>query len=221
MSIRRDLPRPEPVPTTGPGLLLLHADPDPVEAWATRGLVAVDVVPMTGWTAVLPKGPRSAVHPPYHEAVPVLLARPVPFRLRPAIGLCQAGDRALVAVISHQLRARRRWLAWEPGCGLIPPGGLPQARIEHLALAADLTEPADLAAVQAVLERTDGGPLTLLSDLMAALDVPGAHLLSVSADEGWLQPDAREVRPKGRQLRAFDKRVGEDRSWRDEIQGSG
>ena len=63
-------------PWQGRGMLLLQGEPDPVASWAQRGLMPVHVVPLQGWTAVLPAGPSHAL-PPYDDTLKTLAGRPV------------------------------------------------------------------------------------------------------------------------------------------------
>ena len=70
----------------GRGMLILRGRPDAVSTWARRGLAPVHVVPLEGWTAVLPAGPSRAL-PPYDDTIKTLAGRHVASRLRSAIGL--------------------------------------------------------------------------------------------------------------------------------------
>ena len=68
------------------GLLLVRGALDPTLRWAGSGLTAVGVAPVEdGWTAVVPTTGESGVHEPYDNPVTLLLHRPLPNRLRPAI----------------------------------------------------------------------------------------------------------------------------------------
>jgi len=88
-------------------MLLLQGEPSPVASWAERGLLPVHIVPLSGWTAVLPAGPSHA-RPPYDDTLKTLAGRPVPSRLRPAIGLFAVDD------IAPQPRAAT-WASGRPG----------------------------------------------------------------------------------------------------------
>ena len=77
---------------------------DAVAAWAGRGLVPVHLVPFDGWTVLQPAGP-SRGHPPYDDALQVLAGRPVPGRLRSAIGLFAVGGNAVVTMHPYGWRA--------------------------------------------------------------------------------------------------------------------
>ncbi len=85
----------------GRGVLVTRGRADAVAAWAGRGLVPVHLVPFDGWTVLQPAGP-SRGHPPYDDALEVLAGRPVPGRLRSAIGLFAVGGNAVVTM--HPLR---------------------------------------------------------------------------------------------------------------------
>src|SRR5450631_4463659 len=67
-------------PCQGQGMLLLQGEPDPVATWAERGLMPVHVVPLEGWTAVLPAGPSRATAP-YDDTLKTFAGRLVPSRL--------------------------------------------------------------------------------------------------------------------------------------------
>src|SRR5471030_3216660 len=99
-------------------MLLLRGSPDAVETWAERGLVPVHVVPLEGWTSVLPAGPSRAM-PPYDDALKALAGRPVTSRLRSAIGLFAVDGNAVVTVQPCGWRAIQRWFVWSPGRGVV------------------------------------------------------------------------------------------------------
>lgn len=198
------------------GLLLLRAGREPVVRWAARGLVPVDVVPADDWSMVVPTSRSSAASPPYDDAMAVLLNRPLPTRLLPAVGLSVRDDDALICVTPHGIRATRRWLAWHPGVGVIAPGGLPTARLADLVKTAGLDDPEAVAGLADVLHDPQGDARQLLLDVLVALDLPGGQVLDgtlSAASEGVrVEPDPRAV---GR----FDSMVQEDVSWRDEMEG--
>ena len=199
------------------GLLLLRAGREPVVRWAARGLVPVDVVPAgEGWSLVVPTSESSAASPPYDDAIAVLLNRPLPSRLLPAVGLALRDEDALICVTPKGIRATRRWLAWHPGVGVTHPGGLPMARLSDLVKSAGLDDPEAVAGLADVLHDPQGDARQLLLDVLVALDLPGGQVLDGSlsaASEGVrVEPDPRTV---GR----FDSMVQEDVSWRDEMEG--
>src|SRR5471030_2540070 len=133
-------------------MLLLRGEPDAVATWARRGLVPVHILPLEGWTAVLPAGPSRAM-PPYDDSLKALAGRPVDSRLRSAIGLFAVDGNAVVTVQPPGWRAIRRWFVWSPGQGVGRPRRLAAGR------------PADLtAAAGARGERARRGVLDLLVD---------------------------------------------------------
>ena len=78
-------------------MLLLRGEPDAVAAWAQRGLVPVHILPLDGWTAVLPAGPSRAT-PPYDDTLKALAGRPVASRLRCALGFFAVDGNAVITV---------------------------------------------------------------------------------------------------------------------------
>jgi hypothetical protein len=110
------------------GLLLVSGGTGPVSTWLRRGLVACQVIPLGPWTAVVPTESSSRAEAPYDNAVMVLAARPVPRRLRSALGFFTVDGRAVVTVQRPGWRSEVRWLVWEPGAGLVRAPGLELAR---------------------------------------------------------------------------------------------
>lgn len=205
-----------PPPT---GLLLLRGAPDAVARWAAGGLTAVGVAPLgDGWTAVVATTSTSAVTGPYDDATTLLLNRPLPTRLRPAIGLGVLRGQALVAVTPARWRSVRRWLAWQPGTGLVRPGGLPAARLADLVRLAGLDDPAAVAALADVVGNPRGEARTVLGDLLTALRLPGGALLAGTQTASGLT-DGRAVEPSAGQIALFERLVHEERTWRDEMEG--
>jgi len=202
---------------SGGGLLLLRGDAERALSWASKGLVTVDVVPQQqGWVAVVPAGPASAVAPPYDDPVAALLARPVPRRLLPAIGVATVGPRLVLGLVPAVLRPRRRWLVWEPGAGLVRPGSLPAATIADLAAIA--RHPQAREALTRMLRDGRGDADGLARDIFATLELPGAGLLTdpPAADA----PGVRRVEPSSKDVGRFERLVTEDRRWREEVSGS-
>lgn len=201
------------------GLLLVRGALDPTLRWAGSGLTAVGVAPVEdGWTAVVPTTGESGVHEPYDNPVTLLLNRPLPNRLRPAIGFAVNGGQALIAVTPARWRAVRRWLAWQPGTGLVRPGGLAVARLADLVRVAGVTDPAAVAAVADVVHDPRGDARTVLGDLMTALGLPGGTLLAGTEQPTDL-PEGREVEPSAAAVSRFERMVHEDTSWHDEMEG--
>ena len=202
---------------TDRGVLLLRADADRAVAWARRGLVAVHVVPQEGgWVVVCPLGERSEAPPPYDGALTALLARPVPRRLCPALGVAVVGERLILNVVAPAIRPRRLWLAWEPGVGLVRPGTLPITTVATLAAAVGQPNKApttDLAA--RVLRDGRGTADQVLTDLLRALDVPGAQFVSGDSHAG-TQPHAVAVIPERQDVSRFERRTREDHRWHEE-----
>ena len=116
----------------GRGMLVTRGRADAVAAWAARGLVPVHVVPFGDWTVVQPAGP-SLGHAPYDDALQVLAARPVPWRLRSTIGLFAVGGNAVVTMHPHGWRAVQRWVVWVPRRGVVSPDRLAAGRPGDLA----------------------------------------------------------------------------------------
>jgi hypothetical protein len=169
---------------------------------------------MGSWSALLPAEPDSRAQPPYDDAVAVLAARPVPGRLRPALGFFEVEDRAVVTVSPRGLRAGQRWLAWQPGAGVRRLPDLSPARIADLVGAAGRTaRPAEVARV---LGDTAGTIGQVLEDLMAALGLPGVELWRGSVD-----PDrpGEVVEPTDRAVQRFDARLAEEARHRAEMEG--
>ena len=201
---------------TDRGLLLLHGDADRVVSWARRGLVAVSVVSLSdGWVGVVPVDATAAAHPPYDDALGMLLARPVPRRLCPALGLAHIGGRLVVAVTSAAIQTRRMWLAWEPGVGLIRPGSLPITTVATLARSVGAAKSVDRAS--RLLRDGRGDSDQVAGELLTVLGLPGVALASAPPDAATLAP-GRRVEPDGSGVRRFDRRMSEDSRWREEVE---
>lgn len=206
------------------GLLLLRGSADVVASWAEGGLTTVRVVPLRdGWTAVVPVTPESAAPPPYDDPIGVLLARPVPHRMRPSLGVAVRGDQALVAATPARWRAVQRWIAWRPGTGLVRPAGLPSARLADLVHLAGTQSPRAVAALAAIVHDPSGDAVGVLRDALDALELPGGDLLDdpdiVSPQEGTetsARPGTHLVEPSPPRVAAFTRMVTEDASWRAE-----
>lgn len=185
--------------TTRPdtGVLYLQGDRSRVEAWVKRGSAPCYVVPLAGWTAVVPAGAAAAA-PPYDAGPGVLLARVVPVGLRSSVGFFQIDGRVVVTVHPTGWRAVTRWLVWESGRGVARVPSLPAA------LPADLVRAAGVPAavqrgVRDVLAERSSAVSDVLADLVGVLAFPGDRLVlgrGVRSADGavLVEPDARSVR---------------------------
>ena len=195
------------------GVLLLHGDVKTASAWVRQGVVPSYVVPLAGWTAVVPGGP-SAAGKPYDDAVQLLAARRVPSRMRPALGLFRLDDRGVVVVHPRGWRALPRWLVWERGSGVSGLPGHPAARPGDMAMAAGVV-PESVRQLREIL--TDRTVLVddVLADLMAVLALPGERLLGgqVKDAEG-----AVLVEPVARAVERFSRVTKEDKEIRTELE---
>ena len=195
------------------GLLLVSGPPGPVSGWVRRGLVACRVVPLGSWTALVPAEPSSRAEPPYDDAVSVLAGRPVPRRLRPALGFFVVAGRAVVTLQAKGWRTGVRWLVWEPGVGVVRLPGLEPARPGHLAPAAG-AHAAVREVAQAVADRS-GDADRVLAELLRALRLPGKELLLPgAATRGQL------VAPTPQAVERFDRRMSEQARHRAELEES-
>ena len=195
------------------GLLLVRAEPGPVSGWVRRGLVACDVVPLGEWTALVPAEPASRARAPYDDAVAVLAGRPLPLRLRPALGFFVVDHRALVSLQPKGFRPAHRWLVWEPGTGPVRTPGLDVARPPDLVVAARSRTSA--SAVHQVLTDDGGDAPRLLRRLLDVLALPGAELL----DPGD-RPRGQVVTPTAQAVARFDSRMAEQAQHRAELEES-
>lgn len=196
-------------------LRLVRALPEAAADWARGGLTGVHVTGLSdGWSALVPTSPTSAVPPPYDDPVAVLLGRPVPHKLRPAVGVAVVGRQALLTATAGGWRAVPRWVAWQPGVGVVRPGGLPPLRVADLVHVAGTDEPGALADVADVLHDPTGTPLETLRRLLVALGLPGGGLLGAPAPD-----EARHVTPGARGVGAFTRMVADDAAWHAEMSG--
>ncbi len=201
------------------GLLLTRGDADHTARWAAGGLTELGVAPLEGgWCALVPVADTAAVSKPYDDAMTLLLNRPVPRRLRPAIGFALVGDQALVVVVPNRLRPVRRWLVWQPGVGLVRPGALPAAGIPDLVRVAGSVDRAAVAAVTDVVRQPTGRARSVLGDVLSALGLPGRSLLD-GTDRAAELPGGCDVEPSPSRVSLFQRMVHEDTSWRDEMEG--
>lgn len=179
------------------GLLLMHADPKMAESWVSHGVVPSYVVPVPGWTAVVPAGESQAAEP-YTDALTVMANRPVPGRVRPALGFFVIDDVAVVTMQTAGWRGRTRMLSWTPGHGRDDVPGFTPLGIEHLTEVVGLDR-ADVPDVHAVLKNHRGRPVKVLQRLMHALALPGAgmlegHGVKSAEDAVFVEPDRQAVK---------------------------
>ena len=200
------------------GILLVHGGAAAAVSWAETGVSPLAVVPEDGrWTAVLPVEQSTAVRPPYDDAVTMLLNRPVPHRLRPAVGVGVVGRRALLCVTPGGWRAVRRWLVWQPGHGVVHPSGLPVARLADVVGAAGVDDPGAVGELADVLHDPAGDARAVTGDLLEVLKLPGGSYLdgsAVAADAF----GASVISPKPSVVRRYDKAVHDDVRWRDDTE---
>ncbi|MEP6800020.1 MAG: hypothetical protein ABI890_17815 [Lapillicoccus sp.] len=228
------------------GLLLVRGEAEAVAGWALGGLTTVRVVPLTGgWTGIVPVTATSVAPPPYDDPIGVLLARPVPHRMRPCLGVAVVDGQALVASTSARWRAIQRWVVWRPSTGLVRPGGLPSARLADLVHLVGAGDPEAVGALADVLHDPAGDALSVLRDVLDVLGLPGADLLddlelrsppssptssgpssgtssgpsSGTSGATSSRPGTHHVEPSASRAAAFIRMVSEDESWREETGG--
>lgn len=197
---------------TLPGVLLVHADAKLADAWVRRGVVPSYVVPLPGWTAVVPAD-HTRLGAPYDDSLTVLANRPVPTRLRTALGFFVIGD---LAIVSAQLRGARstRMLSWTPGHGADEVPGFPTLKVGQLAEAAGLHE-ADVRSVVRALGARTGTPLDRLTELMHVLALPGAAMLRGEGVKSDLE--AVLVEPDKSAVGRFEKVARDEADMRAEL----
>ena len=194
----------------------MRGKPDAVATWARRGLVPVHVVPLEGWTAVLPAGP-SQVMPPYDDTLRLLAGRPVASRLRSAIGLFEVDGNAVITVHPSGWRAIQRWFVWSPGRGVVQPRNLAVGRPADLVIAAGIRDGAARRGVRDALVDVGGDAHSVLSDLLALLALPGSDLLDGGRDPAAAQGSTL-VEPDGQQLARFERIIGDEARHRAELE---
>ena len=197
-------------------MLLLRGKPHAVTTWARRGLLPVHVVPLQGWTAVLPAGPSQAM-PPYDDTLRTFAGRPIASRLRSAIGLFAVDGNAVITVHPSGRRAIQRWLVWSPGQGLVQPPRLAAGRPADLINAAGNNDRAAARVVRDLLADPGGDAHGVLSDLLVLLALPGSDLL-----DGRLDPTAAQgatlVEPDEQQVARFERIIGVEARHRAELE---
>jgi hypothetical protein len=197
------------------GLLLVSGGTGPVSTWLRRGLVACQVIPLGPWTAVVPTESSSRAEAPYDNAVMVLAARPVPRRLRSALGFFTVDSRAVVTVQRPGWRSEVRWLVWEPGAGLVRAPGLELARPADLVAAAGRrgVTARDPRAVAEMVAGRDGRADTILVELLSAMGLPGADLVGPGVGLR-----GQVVAPTAQAVARFDARMAEQARHRSELE---
>lgn len=193
------------------GLLLVSGGTGPVSTWVRRGLVACQVVPLGSWTAVLPTESSSRAEPPYDDAVTMLAARPVPRRLRSALGFFTIDGRAVLTVQGQGWRPVVRWLVWEPGTGLVRAPDLELARPSDLLAAAG--RHGGPRAVADVVATRDGRADVIITDLLSVLGLPGADLVGPGVGLR-----GQVVAPTAQAVARFDARMAEQARHRSELE---
>ena len=197
------------------GLLLVSGGTGPVSTWVRRGLVACQVVALDPWTAVLPTETSSRAEAPYDDAVTMLAARPVPRRLRSALGFFTVDGRAVVTVQGPGWRSGTRWLVWEPGAGLVRAPGLELARPSDLLAAAgrQVDRSRDPRAVADLVASRDGRADAIILDLLSLLGLPGADLVGPG-----IGLRGQVVAPTAQAVARFDARMAEQARHRSELE---
>ncbi|GAA2738973.1 hypothetical protein GCM10009867_33140 [Pedococcus aerophilus] len=193
------------------GLLLVRAKPGSVASWVRRGLVACDVVPLGEWTALRPAERSSRASAPYDDAIAVLAGRPLPYRLRPALGFFVVDHRAVVSLQPKGFRPAHRWVVWEPETGPARTPGLEVARPPELVASARSRTSA--SEVHQVLKDDSGDAPRLLRRLLDVLALPGADLLDPSD-----HPRGQVVTPTAQAVARFESRMAEQAQHRAELE---
>lgn len=194
------------------GLLLLRGPLPEVTTWVRKGVVPATVVPMDGWTAVLPES-RSFAEPPYADGTVLLASRPVPRKLGPALGFWVVGARAMITVQTRG-RGGARWVVWEPERGIVVPPGLPQAGPVTLQRVAGGGSRRELVEI---LHELYVQPDRLLAAVVAVLGLPGARLM-VDASGAAALPGAVSVLPAPREVGYFNDAVRDAVKLRQELE---
>ncbi len=205
-----------------PGIWLTRGRSDAVTRWAARGVVPLHVIPVDGWTAILPAG-ESRAAAPYDECLPIMAARPMPHRMRPALGFFVIEGRAVVSARPRGLRSVARFVVWEPGSGVMRSPGLAMAAPADLLRVSGRRTPRGAEGrgrpeveLRDLLRRPDGSPQELLREVMAVLELPGRRLL-LGADRPADAPGVVTVQPSRRTVHRFDDAAHEETALRDEL----
>ena len=197
-------------------MLLLRGKPPAVATWARRGLVPVHVVPVEGWTAVLPAGPSHALSP-YDDTLKALAGRPVASRLRTAIGFFAVDGRAVITVHASGWRAIQKWFVWSPGEGVVHPRPLVAGRLADLLAAADIRDGAARRDVRDLLIDGGGDAHGVLDHLLALLALPGRGLLFAERDPA-VAPDSTMIEPREQHVARFERIIRDEARNRAELE---
>lgn len=198
-------------------MLLLRGKPEAVATWARRGLVPVHVVPLDGWTAVLPAGPSQATSP-YDDTLKTLAGRPIASRVRCAIGLFAVDGNAVVTVHKPGWRAVQKWFVWSPGHGVVRPRHLALGRPADLTSAAGTHGQAARRGVREVLVDGDGDAHGVLGQLLALLSLPGRQLFEQRQDPAAVAGSTL-VEPGEQHVARFERIVNDQARHRAELEG--
>lgn len=201
-------------PHPGHGLVLVRGGAAASARWVKRGLTAVRVAPLPGWTGVCLAEDRALSAAPYDVGLEILAARTVPTRHRPAIGFFVIDGCAVVTVQARGWRLQQRWLVWEPGTGVRRTPDLPALPTGMVIDVTGARARTSAAEVSDHFADTNGDPLDVLVGLMRMLGLPGEELLRDGADESHERID-----PSPRSIAAFDSLVAEESAHRTELQG--
>ncbi|WP_353953503.1 hypothetical protein V6K52_08830 [Knoellia sp. S7-12] len=204
---------PEQTSALGHGIVLVRGGAAASARWVRRGLVAVRVVPLEGWTGVYLAEDRALSAAPYDVGLEILAARRVPTRHRPAIGLFVIDGCAVVTVQARGWRLEQRWIVWEPGSGVRRTPDLPALPAGLIIDVARARSRTSTAAITEHFADTQGQPLDVLVGLVRLLGLPGEELLLGGADESHERID-----PNPRSIAAFDALVAEEAAHRSETE---
>ncbi|HET7474777.1 MAG TPA: hypothetical protein VFJ97_01985 [Dermatophilaceae bacterium] len=202
---------------SGHGVLLLRGSVAAAASWAGRGVVPVHVGRLGDWTVVMPAGGSQAA-PPYDDPLRLLAARPVPGRLRAALGLYAVDGKAVVVAVPSGWRAIQRYAVWVPGSGVATSAELRLARPRDLLRCAGVKDRTRAGALRDILRDGLSDATTVLQRLAAALDLPAGPLLDHTTSPAALG-EHRIVEPSVKSVRRFDDTIAQDARQRAELEG--
>lgn len=198
--------------TDAAGLLLLRGPVPDVSAWLRRGVVPATILPLDGWTAVVPER-RSFAEAPYGDGIVMLAGRPVPRTLGPALGFWVIDGRAIITVRTRG-RGGLRWVVWQPELGIVSPPGLPVAGPVTLQRIAGGGNRAELVEI---LRELYVQPDRLLAAVVSVLELPGARIL-IDPDGVPELPEALSVLPAPKEVGYFNDAVRDAVALRQELE---